>query len=221
MLKPCQILLTTQGWFKTILGVGIISLLFISCQKENCDSTPYPSLITEFVNLRTDEHGTAVTFHNDQGEVFNIDNQIENLYPNATYRIVCGYEVTDKSTKNAIIYKVKNVEVLKEQSTTRCDALNVIAVWMGGNFINLHLNPKTQGGEHEWGYHLDRISSNREQKVYHLSLFHNQKEDPTSYTEDIYACINLSQLTGIQSGDSIYISIQTFEKDKTWCFQYH
>lgn len=214
-------MLTAQGWFNTILAVGIMIFLFVGCQKEDNDSASYPALITEFANLQTNENGVAVTFHNDKGEKFNIGNHIENLIPNATYRIVCGYEVTDKSAKSAIIYKVERVEVLKEQATAHCDALNVIAVWMGGHFINMHLAPKTQGGEHDWGYHLDRISNYKGQKAYHLSLFHHQKEDPTAYTENRYASVNLTQLTDIQSGDSIYISIQTFEKDKTWCFQYH
>lgn len=204
----------------TIFLLSVFHLFITACHSEDADLQTYPSIVTEFVNLTTNEQGTATLFRNDKGTEFRIENQITDLLPNAVYRIICGYEVTDTHSIRAIIYKVGPVKILAEQESAHCDALHVVSLWTAGDYINLHLAPMTQTGEHEWGfYHASTINGNH-QDTYHIELVHRQHDDPAAYTTHLYASIYLPQLENIEKGDSIYLHIHTFEGRKTWGLKY-
>ena len=87
----------------------------------------------------------------------------------------------------------------------------------GGDYLNLHLAPKTQGGRQEWGYRTDSTRSSYTGTIYHLSLYHRQPGDPYSYSTTVYASLPLLPL-GLQEGDSIAFTVLTFDGRKTWQF---
>ena len=85
-----------------------------------------------------------------------------------------------------------------------------------GSYINLHLAPLTQGGNHSWGFITDSIGTDGHR---YLSLHHRQNGDPLSYTQETYASIPLEELDSMTEGDSITLSIHTFKGIKTWNFK--
>ena len=91
-------------------------------------------------------------------------------------------------------------------------------VWHGGNYLNLQLTPKTQGGEQQWNYRVDSVSLSTGRQVHHLSLWHSQPDDPFSYSTTVYASLPLRQLEGLQPGDSLTFTVLTFDGPKTWQF---
>ncbi len=206
-----------------IIPATCLCLLCAACGGDGDGDYFYPSLVTEFVELQTDATGTGTTFTTDKGETFAVNTPLQGLQPEAAYRIVCGYETNGETRGNlpvARIYTVDNVILLEPaDSSTGGDApTGIAAVWHGGNYLNLQLTPKTQGGEQQWNYHVDSVSLSTGRQVHHLSLWHSQPDDPFSYSTTVYASLPLRQLEGLQPGDSLTFTVLTFDGPKTWQF---
>lgn len=188
--------------------IWILCLLtLVACSK---DEDVYPSIITEFADLNTDEHGTATSFELDNGTIYLISNPVKDLKPDATYRVVCGY-VPEGS--KASLYTLNGAYFLHDSTEiVKNDPTNVLSAWHSGKYINMQLSPKTQGGTHYWGYAVDSITPRHR----HLSLHHSQNSDPTSYTTTIYASLPMDSIQGIDKGDTVTLTINTFKGRKEW-----
>lgn len=207
----------------SLLMAGIF--LLAACGKEE-DDYFYPSLITEFAELQTDDTGRGVSFTTDKGMDYAINTPLNGLQSNAVYRVVCGYEPTGE-TRNSLpvarLYTLENAVLLQPSETpsTEDEPTGVAAVWRGSDYLNLQLTPKTQGGTQLWGYRTDSIRTTTSgQSYYHLSLYHRQPDDPYSYSTTIYASLPLFQVDGLQPGDSLSFTLLTFNGHKTWRFVY-
>lgn len=201
------------------LLILILILIFIplctlltACSEE--DDTHFPSMWNEIVCLHTDDQGQVKYMVTDEGETYQVTNTLFGQKPNTLFRVMCGYSINEGY---ATLYQTMSVHLL--QDSTACavhDPTKVLSVWKSGSFINLHLAPLTQGGQHAWGYSLDSISDSRH---CFLSLHHSQGKDPLSYTQETYASISLSRMPQLAEGDSISLSIHTFNGIKTWNFK--
>lgn len=205
--------------------LGFIACVFVlsACDE---DEYTYPSLITEFTDLYNDSTSGRTMIENDNGDAYVLSSTLSSLEQGAVYRVISGYELTGGYVGNykvAVLYTLTAVDLLyeTEDSTSICDPTGVTALWRGGNYINFHLNPKTQGGTHEWDYRRDSVvvAADSAYMTHYLSLYHIQGEDPTSYSTTVYAGIYLPS-TAINEGDSIVFSVQTFEGVRTWHFMY-
>ena len=196
--------------------------LFIACGKDEEDDYFYPSLITEFVELLSDETGLGTSFTTDGGETYAANTPLQGLQPESVYRIVCGYEPTGDNRDGlpvARIYTVDNVTLLQpvEEPSADDEPTGVAAIWPGGGYLNLQLTPETQGGTQLWGYRVDSVRPASEgHQTFHLSLYHRQPGDPYSYSATVYASLPLFQLEGFQEGDSLTFTTLTFDGRKTW-----
>lgn len=222
IVRDISNILLKGAWNTTMLLLLYVSTLLTACNEDsdNEDNPPYPSLITEFVDIPTDEYGCAHTIVNDDHTIFQLSNPIDGLQVSATYRAVCGYEITDWDKRIITLYTIEAVDILKAKDTPKCDAVKVTAIWKGGDYLNMNLTPKTQGGKQEWGYHIDNITNKQGYSIYYISLFHDQKDDLPSYSDTHYACVYLPHLTDIQPSDSVYLTITTPDGNKTWGFAY-
>ena len=157
-------------WNTTMLLLLYVSTLLTACNgdSDNEDNPPYPSLITEFVDIPTDEYGRAHTIVNDDHTIFQLSNPIDGLQVSATYRAVCGYEITDWDKRIITLYTIEAVDILKAKDTPKCDAIKVTAIWKGGDYLNMNLTPKTQGRKQEWGYHIEYNQQTRLQHLLHF-----------------------------------------------------
>lgn len=206
--------------------LGLCALLCAACGRDDDDGTPYPSLVTEFVELQTDGSGQGTRFTTDGGAGYAVNTPLQGLHPDAFYRIVCGYEVTGEMRDGlplARVYTVDNVVLLQavDEPSADDDPTGIVAVWCGGAYLNLQLSPKTQGGTQLWGYRTDSVTPGPDgRRTVHLSLYHRQPDDPYSYSTTVYASLPLIQTADLQEGDSLTFTGLTFDGRKTWRFVY-
>ena len=216
--------LSTHESFKITLRAMLLmaALLIVSCTEE---AEPYPDLVTEFADIRTDADGMFIDMTTDDGTCYSITNtNIQPHRPDTTYRAVAGFVSNGSSTEPyAQIYTLTGAQVLADSTTIlRHDPTGIESMWMEGRYVNMQLTAKTQGGRHTWGYAIDFIEKGGEKgrahTHYHLSLHHNQGNDPTSYSQTHYCSILTTQLPQYENTDTITVSVHTFKGIKSWTF---
>ena len=216
--------LSTHESFKITLRAMLLmaALLIVSCTEE---AEPYPDLVTEFADIRTDADGMFIDMTTDDGTCYSITNtNIQPHRPDTTYRAVAGFVSNGSSTEpHAQIYTLTGAQVLADSTAIlRQDPTGVESMWHEGQHINMQLTAKTHGGRHTWGYAIDFIEEGgkkeRAHAHYHLSLHHNQGDDPTSYSQTYYCSIHTTQLPQYKNTDTITVSVHTFKGIKSWTF---
>lgn len=212
-----------RPWIPMIL-CGLSAGLCLSCSQTG-EQTPYPALITDFAEVYSDANGNLFRMQPDHQPAYYIDSPIAGYLPDTEYRGVCTYTFSGSDSTTVHLYGVERVTLLQDSTRSAypgTDPLQAVSLWDGGNFINFHLSVKTQNGIHYLGYRMDsiRIAPDRQRTVY-LTLYHNQNNDPLSYSQKLYASLPKSNLNAVvQTGDSICIYIHTFEGLKHWNFIY-
>ena len=186
---------------RLIFFLCLICLCFSCSEKEDA----YPSIVSEFADIFSDNRGAFIKFATDDDKTYLIQNKVTGYQPNAFYRGVCGF-VPDGTS--ATLYQLDAVYILRDSTSRVChDPINVTSIWRAGKYINMQLTPKTRGNGHFWGYCTD---STRVGHIF-LSLHHNQNKDPLAYSETVYASLPVDSLKGVGLGDSITLSICTFD----------
>ena len=193
--------------WKRLCIISLCLTVFAACDDEEEN---YPSIISEFVEIQSDKDGRLFQFTTDKGQTYHITNTLTGYDPLTIYRIICGYV---PKADEATIYQLTTVEMLRDSTAVAVhDPIGAQSVWHSGEYINMQLAPLTQGGTHFWGYVIDSITPGH----LFLSLHHNQLDDPTSYTENVYASIYLPYIAGYQNDDSITLTIETFGGTKQY-----
>ena len=183
-----------------IILLSLLALHLTACQD---DEDAYPSIITEFVDMQSNDEGVLVQFTNDHQKTYQIVNVLEGADPNSIYRMVCGYVPEDD---RATIYQLIGVSILRDSTEVlHQDPVRMLSVWRAGDYVNMQLAPLTQGGRQYWGYAIDSITPHH----VHLTLHHNQNGDPQSYTQNFYASIYVKRIEGFAEGDTITLSLPT------------
>ena len=195
-IRPFHSILTSLLFLLT-------TLLSLSCSDDN--DTPYPSIITELADCPTDAQGTMSSIVLDDDTRLTLSNPKTGLKPSVTYRALVGYTLGNDGY--ATLYSAKPATLLKDSTDVGIsDPTNIVSIWRTGRYINLHLLPKTQGGNQTWGYIVERIEG---QHAY-LRLHHRQGSDPISYSTDQYASLPLDLVPATR----ITLRIETFQG--TW-----
>ena len=197
----------------------VIAMAVLSCSDK--DDEPYPALITELVMASADAQCVFNTFTTDDGRTFSISNTIKGPTPNVCWRFLCGY--VKESEEQARIYVLQRVLVLSDYSSLRQlshDPTGFVSIWKAGGFINLHLLPKTQGGQQAWGFSCDSAHVNDAGGTNHyLSIVHFQLKDPTAYSDDAYFSLDLDSVAAVrQPSDSLILRVRTFDGWRSWTF---
>lgn len=188
---------------KRIIPFLLSALCLVACNK---DEEPYPSVITEFVDLKSDAQGRLASILTDEDLGFTIATPITGYHPNARYRGVCGFVPVGNV---AFVKSLEPVEYLRDSSDVVChDPIAVYSVWATRRYINMQLRPMTQGGEQTWGFAVDSIVG----ETAFLSLHHNQQGDPLAYSTNVYASLSLDSV----AQSDIRMTIHTFKGPKTW-----
>ena len=184
---------------------SLLPFVLLSCSDDK-DDGPYPSLITELVDCPTNSEGTMVKIVLDNDIELLLSNPQTDLKPNVTYRALAGYTLDGRK---ATLYSLKPATLLRDSTrVATTDPTAIVSLWRTKRYINLHLLPKTQGGEQSWGFIIDSIVGNHA----YLRLHHRQGTDPTSYSIDVYASLPLQML----EANKFTIRINTFSGTKEW-----
>lgn len=173
----------------SLLLITLLSLpLFLASCNDDDDS--YPSIVTEMVDGVTNGNGTLTTLITDNDEQYTLTNPQAGLYPNALYRLLCGFTVQGQA---ATLYTLEGVYILRDSTSVASrDPFTIVSAWQTSRYINLHLTVKTQGGTQYFGYVTDSIVGEHT----YISLHHRQGQDPEAYSTDIYASIPLDSIEG-------------------------
>lgn len=197
---------------KKVLAFPLVLLLFVTACSN--DEDVFPSLISEMADILTDEDGTLYQLHTDSEKTYQLANPVAGYKPSVAYRVLADY--TDMGNGMATLYQLTPAYILRDSTgCAQTHPTGILSAWRASRYINLHLTPKTQGGKMYFGFLIDSI---RPGKAF-LSLHHNQHSDPLSYTQEVYASLPVDSIPGIQEGDSISLTVRTFDGQKTWCFK--
>ena len=217
---------TTISSLCTLLQAILLTaalLLMSACTEKQ---EPYPDLVTEFADMRTDGNGTFTDMTTDNGTRYSILNtDIQPHRPDTTYRAVVGYvpESVAPAMPAARIYSLVAARILADSTEVlRHDPTGIESMWRQGAYINMQLTARTQGGTQQWGFATDSVSHagtyGRTHTHFHLSIHHDQGQDPTSYSRTYYCSIPLTAIEGYSNDDTVSVTVHTFHGLLTWTF---
>ena len=202
--------------------------IVLLCSMTSCsddDDEVYPSLISDFVMAQSNSEGHVSFILTDDGQRYAVENDISGMPADTVARAICSYVILQEPTNipSILVYSITGIPVMYNCTSLPSihrDPTDVAGVWSSGGYINLHLLPLTQGKFQNWGFIEDSLSANDAgTTTHHLSIYHEQLNDPTSYTGHIYASISPDSLREAHpAGDSILLSINTFKGPMTWHF---
>ena len=186
----------------------------VACSGSEDSDDAFPPLITEMALIEVGETTSDITLYTDSGKKYRVAGELEGLKPRTWARGLFGYVLQDAGTVE--VRTLLNVPILpnaSEQYPLKRDPVEIVSAWMGGGFVNIHLKKKTKGGDHTWGFILDRSYANTAGgTTYEVSLYHDQGGDPTAYSADVYFSIDEDALSKLRIvGDSVRLSVSTFE----------
>lgn len=208
---------------RTILGIlGLLALT--ACSKD--EDYHYPNAITDFVELDTDRIGKIMFIRTDDGQLLRPAQSIklQDATTDSTYRVRCTYYPEKEGDNHVQLYNVNGVvsphpvtaDQFEEGLIT--DPLKVVSIWKSGEYINCHLGVLTKGAKHTFHFIKEPMKETASgNQILKVTLYHAQGNDPEAFTRDAYLSCPLSK-TGLQPGDSILFSVQTYDKMETFRF---
>ena len=198
--------------------------MLTACSKEEYH---YPSVKLAYLTGYSDSNGALQSVQTDEGAILPVmqDGTGLSLTPDSLIRMVTNYEMTEKG---AIVYAalaaIAPVPLPAEQFTDgiHTDAADVLAIWMGWNYLNVILNVKAQNAQHRLHFIEDRIDDNGNRTDVYLRLFHDDGDDVQAYTKRAYLSIPLLPYARTDGGTtSIHFSLNAYDgTTKTYDFDY-
>lgn len=206
----------------------LLGLLFILWVIYSCDKEPYhyPSVVTNFAELETDNDCRIQCIRTDDGGIYipGKETWFKDSTPDSIYRIHCTYLLDNDQDNRISIYSINSViaptpvspEYFKNGIKT--DPVHITSVWQSGKYINFHLQVLSQGGSQSFHFVVQDMKENTSgKKNCNLTLYHSQEEDPEAYTRDAFLSCPLHNL-GLTRGDSILVTIHTYQEDEVFRF---
>lgn len=196
---------------KKLLILTAVALSFVGCGEE--EEQKYPQMVTEMAVMSSDASGTIRSFTTDAGNSYTLMMPYTGVTENALWRFLIGYVAENDG--RATVYSLEGV-VVPRDSTSRAgiaiDPVGFVSAWPGGGFVNMHLQPKTKGGVHTWGYVRDSLTTNTAGGSTHfISLYHRQGSDPMAYSAEAYVSIPLDSIAESPGAtDSVCLTVKSF-----------
>lgn len=199
-------------------------LSFSSCKK---DEYVYPSVLTEFADIKTDNHGKLSYINSDNGNIYQIKDRsgLEGFTPDSIYRTLSIFEpLTDESENMAAtLYSCQFVISIipttedKFPHGIKTDPLDIDRIWRSGNYVNMVLDIMAKDKSHILNFVDNGITNNNDgTKSFNITVYHDQNGDYEAFTKKAYASVPLWQYHDIiKEGDKIIIHINTYKEGKT------
>lgn len=206
--------------------IALILILLTSCSEEQ---EMYPSITTDIADIRTDYLGTMTEMITDDGRHLIITNtDIQPHRPDTTYRAVVGYTMEEQTEAGGriLIHSLEGARVLADStSLVRHDATGIESMWAQGAYINMQLTALIQEGRHTWGFAVDSVwlaeETGHMHTHHHLSIHHNQGQDPLYFSQTYYRSIKKTDIAGFCPGDTVSVAVHTFKGVMKWTFPQH
>ena len=140
-----------------LLILLLCTVVLVSCQEEYV----YPSVVTEFIDARTNGEGKLTWLITDQGDTLDIQERsgLDGLCADSTYRTITIYEhLEEEASQTYPMVKVYSVQQILSISPVdknnfspgeiSTDPLDIQSIWRSGNYLNLILLPLVKEGKH-------------------------------------------------------------------------
>lgn len=210
----------------TSLQVGCMLLCVVACNEDE-NKYIYPPIISELVEVHTNNQGECSHLLTDQGTWLTIRNRItmtDSLTKDSVYRCSCRYTLHPDNPNEAVIYSLRQIPsfhpiAAHSISEIKSDPLSLQSVWIGGKYLNLALLVKSQKENHSYKVVEDSLKVFMQGgKTLHLRLYHDAGKDVEAYTQIVYLSVPLYHyLPILQKGDTIAIGINISGKGwQTW-----
>lgn len=210
----------------TSLQVGCILLCAVACNEAENEAV-FPPVISELVEVHTDNQGHCSRLLTDQGIWLTIGNQIattDSLTKDSAYRCSCRYILNPDNPNEAMIYSLRQIPsfhpiAAHSVSEIKSDPLSLQSIWIGGKYLNLALLVKSQKENHSYMIIEDSLKAFIQGgRTLYLRLYHDAGGDMEAYTQTVYLSVPLYHYFPIlQKGDTIAIGINISEKGwQTW-----
>ena len=201
-------------------------LLLCMLALEGCkeDKYVYPSVLTEFINIRTDYSGTLKELITDQGETLSVQQRegLSGLTPDSIYRTVSVYERLESSEEDdAYLYSSQLILAAlplpaDQFETVRTDPLSIQSIWKSGEYINLVLLPMVKDKPHAFHFIDQGITEANGKRTLNLTLYHDRNNDMEAFTRKVYLSIPLwGYKEVLEKGDQVVVQINTYEEGMT------
>lgn len=211
---------------KARLYIALLScIIAISSCKE--DEYVYPSVFTEFVDIKTDASGKLAYINIDDGSTFQIKDRsgIEGFTPDSTYRSLSIYEILDESNGANLVrlyscqFVISVVPTTEDKFTKgiKTDPLDIDRIWRSGNYINMVLDIMAKDKSHTLNFVDNGMTENSDgSKTLNITIYHDQRNDYEAFTKKAYVSIPLWPYKDImKEGDKVTININTYKEGNT------
>lgn len=208
-----------------------VALLLFSCNEE--ERNTFPPVKLEFLCAGSDAEGNIVKLFTDSGKELEVveDQTNSRLEPNSVQRFVCYYEpfvgqkanVPDQARIYSLLSPVSSYPMPPEyfHDGIKTDPLEVVSIWLGGDYLNTVLSVKMQNGGHQLHFVEESVivfKNEKENLSVSLRLYHDAGNDPQSYTRRIYVSIPLDKYR-IDGSTYINFTVNTVsEGEKSYGF---
>lgn len=201
-----------------VIGAACM-LILQACKK---DEYVYPSVVTEFVDAKTDADGTLTQLITDKGEVMDIQYRegLGGLAGDTVYRTVSMFRTLESG--EAFIYSAQLIlsqlpetaDFFKEGIKT--DPTDIRSIWQSGNYLNMILTPLVKDQDHTFRFIEYGIEEKDGGKTLRLGLYHDRHGDGEAFTREVYLSVPLWKYKGsLCQGDSIFFHIHTYKEGET------
>lgn len=193
--------------------MAVVFALFPSCSE---DDPVWPSVRTDMGWLSVPAAGDRVLFLPDGGDTLDVTNSLSGLATDTSYRVMATYTTGTTSTTLTGMQSVM-VAMPRRYSVEMTDPLDAISVWAGGGCVNLRLSVLSRNQDIHFFGCIDRglLTWPDGRHSLSLGLYHDQGDDPTSFSRTVYLSFALSPYAEIlQPGDTVHVSIRTFDEDE-------
>ena len=209
------------------LAYVLLALVCVSVAVSACkdDDYVYPSVVTEFITMETDEEGTVSKLVRDDGTELNViyRSGLSGLVTDTAYRTVSMYLPSEEDESYVTLYTctVTKSPIPQPRSffhdTVFTDPVDIEMIRRSGDYIDMTLLVKLKEKVHVYNFIHEGISTNDAGgKTLQLRLYHNQKDDVEAFTEDVYMSVPLwAYKDSLSTGDSIEFLINTYEEGET------
>ena len=196
----------------------LLPILALFCSCEGGDDFRYPSVLTDYVCLLTDEDGVPEELVLDNGQSYSVafvGEQGEAHYrPDTTYRVISIYELKEGGV--AQVYSVSPIfspipAPLRSGETLHQDPVYMQSCWLSGGYLNMVLEIKALDGQHHIGF-VDTTPEGMRGKEF--TLYHDACGDIESYRQKLHASILLAPFE-LKEGDTLRLVINLYDKGIT------
>lgn len=208
-----------------VLLVALLWIAFFPSCKE--DDYTYPNVLTELIDIQTDDSGTATRLVTDKGEAYRIQSRdgLGGLSADSLYRTLSVYALSEAADgeRTARLYScslvLSPVPLLAKyfRDGIKTDPADIQSMWRSGNYLNMILLVQMKEENHLYHFIDEGITSQDGVRTLHLRLYHDSNNDYAAYTHKAYLSVPLWPYANVLStGDKVRFYLNTDKEGETY-----